>query len=64
MLARYMLLLYVRLSFTNRYYTKTAQHTIIETMQHDSPETSFMMQKISVKFRWGEPKQGHVMQVG
>jgi len=54
----------VCVSFTLRYFIKTAEHRITHTTPHDSPMTSFLMPKIMAKFEQDHPLQGRQMQVG
>jgi len=54
MLARHMLgCVFVHLSVTSRHCTKTAKRSIMQTMLHDSPGTSFLMPKISCEIPTG-----------
>jgi len=54
----------VRLSVTSRSSTKTAKHRITQTTPHDTPNSSFLMPKISAKFDRGYSLRGRRMQVG
>ena len=51
-------------SVTSRSSTKMAKRRIMQTTLHDSPETSFLMPKIIMKFRQGHPQWGRQMSVG
>ena len=46
------------LSVTSRSSTKTAKLRITQTTPHDSPGTSFLVPKISMKFDRGHPYDG------
>jgi len=55
---------FVHLSVTCRYCTKTAKYTITQTTPYDRSGTSFLTPKISAKFQGGNPNGGAKQRCG